>query len=430
MKNSKFKISLLTGALCALLAGSTPSAKASLTNEYRPVEQAVTRVMRAAQKVVAKTPYNFDAGICFGVAVVRRGDFISSTYPLQKGVTYVFFGGGDTGAQNIDLDLRDANGKVLAKDIAADAIPAVQYVPKYTGSYRLTLRLKKSRSASSFCSLIVMRKTGGYALPVSVLREAAKPSGQMPAEMKQYGDVLRFHRVRNEWAIYGAVLKQGDATALGGLKFESGNHIFGAFSDGRSKDIGLMLTRNGAALQTQGTQTGATPGFLYQTRGDHTYGLTVQNRKSNGASLIFVTVFDVTTKGGANVQMAAVYMNGQRLAGSAPNINGSVMVPLREVFEAMNTRVEYDSRTRVIRASDGQNVLVMQVGVARASINGRTIPMSAAPVIYAGKVLVPLRFVAEASGADVQWDGARRAVIITSQATNNQNNNMMNDDDE
>jgi hypothetical protein len=422
MNYRKIKIPVIA-ALGVLLAGSTPGARASLTSEYRPVEQAVTRVMRAAQKVVAKTPYHFDAGVCFGVAFVRNGDVISSAYPLQKGVTYVFFGGGDANAQNIDLELRDANNRVLAQDVAGDAIPAVLYVPKYTGSYRLTMRLKKSRSASSFCSLIVMRKTGGYALPVSVLREVAQPSAQMPAEMKQYGDMLRFHRVRNEWAIYGAVLKQGDATSLGGLKFESGNHILGAFSDGRAKDLGLMLSSNGAPVPGQGDQTGATPGILYQTRGNQTYNLTVQNRKSNGASLIFVTVFDVTTNSGSSVQTASVYMNGQKLPAGAPNINGSVMVPLREIFEAMGAQVQYDAQTRVIRASSGSDVLMMQVGVARASINGQPIPMNAAPTVYAGKVLVPLRFVAEASGADVRWDGAQRAVIITTaQKAGNQNN--------
>lgn len=429
MNLRNLKIPLIAAALCAAQAGSTPSANASLTSEYRPVEQAVTRVMRAAQKVVAKTPYNFDAGVCFGVAVVRRGDFITTTYPLQKGVTYVFFGGGDANAQNIDLQLSDANNRVLAKDVAADAIPAVQYVPKYTGSYRLTMRLKKSRSATSFCSIIVMRKTGGYSLPISTLREAAKPSAQMPAEMKQVGDLLRFHRVRNEFAIYGAVLKQGDATKLGGLKFESGNHIIGAFSDGRSKDIGIALSSNGVSVPTQGNQTGETPGILSQTSGSKTYDLTLQNRRSNGASLIFVTVFDVTAKSGGSMQAANVYFNGQKLPAQAPNINGSVMVPLREIFEAMGARVQYNAQTRVIRATSGNDVLTMQVGVARASINGRPIAMNAAPTVYAGKVLVPLRFVAEASGADVRWDGARRAVIITGKNAQNQNNGAMNDGD-
>ena len=191
-------VSLLVLSAIIVIANARP-ARASLSTEYRPLEQAVVHAMNKAQAVVARTPYQFNAGVCFGVAVIKRGDFIRANYALQKGVDYIFFGAGDNSVQNVDLELSDSSGKVIASDVAADAKPAIRYVAKSTGNYRLTLRLKKSSGAASFCSLIVMRRTGGYALPLSTLREVAKPEANMPAEMKQYDKLLRFHRARNEW---------------------------------------------------------------------------------------------------------------------------------------------------------------------------------------------------------------------------------------
>ena len=435
IRNLKLQLSRAISLLvlsAVLIAANVRPARASLSSEYRPVEQAVTNVMRAAQNVVARTPYQFDAGVCFGVAVIRRGDFISSQYPLQKGVDYVFFGAGDKSVQNVDLEISDSSGKVIARDVAADAKPAIRYIAKSTGAHRLTMRLKKSSGASSFCALIVMRRSGGYALPVSVLREIAKPEANIPQEMKQYDKLMRFHRVRNEWAIYGAVLKQGDATMLSDLRFESGNHVLGAVSDGRATDIDLYLSNAANQRVAQSTDGGANPGLVYRTDGNQKYGITVANRKSKGASLIFIIAFDVTavqptTQSGAAVRAANVSINGQMLTG-ALEINGAVMVPLRSVFEALGAQVQYNSANRSIVATAGKDRLVMQVGVAAAVINGQTLQLKAPPVMYGGSVLVPLRFIAEASGATVRWDANSRTAII--QGGDDTADGMDDDDDQ
>lgn len=48
-------------------------------------------------------------------------------------------------------------------------------------------------------------------------------------------------------------------------------------------------------------------------------------------------------------------------------------------------------------------------------VNGQTIQSEVAPMVVDGKVMVPTRVIAEALGAEVQWDGANNAVVITSQ---------------
>lgn len=46
-------------------------------------------------------------------------------------------------------------------------------------------------------------------------------------------------------------------------------------------------------------------------------------------------------------------------------------------------------------------------------VNGKEIKSDVSPQLTGGRVLVPVRFVAENLGASVQWDGNQQAVIIT-----------------
>ena len=64
--------------------------------------------------------------------------------------------------------------------------------------------------------------------------------------------------------------------------------------------------------------------------------------------------------------------------------------------------------------------LVLTATIAMASVeeikmyvNGKEIKSDVSPVMQENRVLVPVRFVAEALGCDVQWDEAKNAVIIT-----------------
>jgi hypothetical protein len=48
-----------------------------------------------------------------------------------------------------------------------------------------------------------------------------------------------------------------------------------------------------------------------------------------------------------------------------------------------------------------------------AWVNGEEVALEAPPVLRGGRTLVPIRFIAESLGAEVEWDAARRAVVIT-----------------
>src|SRR4051812_12967618 len=53
-------------------------------------------------------------------------------------------------------------------------------------------------------------------------------------------------------------------------------------------------------------------------------------------------------------------------------MNGSVLVPLRGVFEALGASVNYEPANRTITATKGLTTVVLPIGSTMASVNGST----------------------------------------------------------
>ncbi|HZH98311.1 MAG TPA: stalk domain-containing protein, partial [Fimbriimonadaceae bacterium] len=94
-------------------------------------------------------------------------------------------------------------------------------------------------------------------------------------------------------------------------------------------------------------------------------------------------------------------------------MNGRVLVPLRGVFEEMGANVEWNAGTRSVTAIHGDTDVRLRIGDRAATINGRTEMLDVPAMLIAGRTMVPLRFVSEALGADVQWMAQNREVLIT-----------------
>lgn len=110
-----------------------------------------------------------------------------------------------------------------------------------------------------------------------------------------------------------------------------------------------------------------------------------------------------------------VIVDGRAVALDTPPLvqQGRLLVPYRGIAAALQGEVSWDAAAgRVVAMRAGRQV-ELTVGRATALIDGRARALDAAPLIYAGRVYVPLRFVGEALGADVHWDPAYRAAVVT-----------------
>jgi len=115
---------------------------------------------------------------------------------------------------------------------------------------------------------------------------------------------------------------------------------------------------------------------------------------------------------------ATVQLNGQPLATSIPPVvqNGRTLVPMRDIFEALGATVVWNAGDRSIAAQKESTRVWLQIGNKAARVDDRQVWLDEAPTVTNGSTLVPLRFVSEALGAQVAWDGQRRIVDITDNA--------------
>ena len=102
--------------------------------------------------------------------------------------------------------------------------------------------------------------------------------------------------------------------------------------------------------------------------------------------------------------------------------NGRTLVPVRLIAEALGADVTWVPETRQAILMQGERLMVLTLGSATALVDGQEVPLPdgipAGVVKWEGKesTMVPLRFVSEQLGAEVDWDGATFTAVITSQS--------------
>lgn len=93
---------------------------------------------------------------------------------------------------------------------------------------------------------------------------------------------------------------------------------------------------------------------------------------------------------------------------------GRTMTPLRFIGEGLGARVEWKAETSQVMIKDGDMEIVLTVGSAIVQVNGEEQTMDCAAVLLPpGRVFVPLRFVSEILGAQVDYNQANQQITIT-----------------
>lgn len=98
----------------------------------------------------------------------------------------------------------------------------------------------------------------------------------------------------------------------------------------------------------------------------------------------------------------------------APYIkNDRTLVPIRFVSEGLNTSVYWFPETRQVKIVDGDKIIFLTIDSKEVWTDGRVANMDVPPEIVSGRTFVPLRFISEELGADVEWDGEKREISIS-----------------
>src|SRR5437763_1081045 len=81
------------------------------------------------------------------------------TLPLKAGTHYRFLAAGDNDARDVDVEVTDAAGEVVAIDGKVDPTAVANYTPKINGMYTVRIRLYASgNNVPCVCTAIVMAR--------------------------------------------------------------------------------------------------------------------------------------------------------------------------------------------------------------------------------------------------------------------------------
>jgi len=98
--------------------------------------------------------------------------------------------------------------------------------------------------------------------------------------------------------------------------------------------------------------------------------------------------------------------------------SGRVLVPIRGIAEALGLSVEWipDLKCVILTPKPGsiERTIIIYPGMEYALVDSYYISLDVPAKIINGRTYLPLRFIGEATGAEVQWDAATRTVLISS----------------
>ena len=93
-------------------------------------------------------------------------------------------------------------------------------------------------------------------------------------------------------------------------------------------------------------------------------------------------------------------------------INGRTMVPLRAIFETLGATVDWEETTRTVVSQKGDITVKLTVDDATMYVDGAAVALDSPACIVNGRILAPVRAVAEAFGISVEWFAEERTVAI------------------
>lgn len=90
------------------------------------------------------------------------------------------------------------------------------------------------------------------------------------------------------------------------------------------------------------------------------------------------------------------------------------LIPVRAVFEQMGASVSWNNDERSVAVVYRDITIKMTIDSKNATVNGKTFELDVPALILSDRTMIPLRFVGEAIGANVAWNGDLRRIDISS----------------
>ena len=116
-----------------------------------------------------------------------------------------------------------------------------------------------------------------------------------------------------------------------------------------------------------------------------------------------------------SVGSTLAHLDGRAVTLDTPPVivRGRTLVPLRPIIEGLGGGITWVPETRSVEVEFNGTTLFLQIGNRNAVVNGEQVQMDVPATIMNGRTILPVRFVSEHLGADVQWEELTKTVTIT-----------------
>lgn len=92
--------------------------------------------------------------------------------------------------------------------------------------------------------------------------------------------------------------------------------------------------------------------------------------------------------------------------------NGRMLVPIRVISEATGAQVQYDGVTQQVVVSNQDTRIVIPIDQTTVYVDGKRVSLDVPATIVQKRTLVPIRFVSESLGYEVDWNATSRVAMI------------------
>lgn len=92
--------------------------------------------------------------------------------------------------------------------------------------------------------------------------------------------------------------------------------------------------------------------------------------------------------------------------------NGRTLVPIRAIFEVLGLDVSWNAEDKIATGNNDKIQITIPINNKTVYVNKIPVILDVPAKIFNKRTLVPIRFISEALGRDVDWDNLSRTVII------------------
>lgn len=118
-----------------------------------------------------------------------------------------------------------------------------------------------------------------------------------------------------------------------------------------------------------------------------------------------------------------VVVDGTPMSLSKPAVtmNGYTIIPMKDIFERLGASVSWDGDNEIVTAQKEEINVQLKIGSPVAQINGVSYLLPVKAQIFEGRTMVPLRFVSQALGCHIGWDGDTFTAYVDSNSIPGEN---------